>query len=132
VSEALASRRVKENEMRLAGLSDKEILDIVQPLAEHTENAWNEKSYSDFIQYFIDENPSEHFPEEEFNRQIEENYDAYGKHTIADLVTIHRNPDHVIVIWKVDLENREEPGLLIYGFRERDGKVLIEGCSYHA
>ncbi len=118
--------------MRSVGLSDGEILDIVQPLAEHTENAWNEKNYSNFIHYFFDENPSEHLPEEEFNRQIVENYDVYGKHTIADLVAIHRNPDHVIVLWKVDLENREEPGLLIYGFRERDGKVLIEGCSYHA
>jgi len=118
--------------MDTAGLSDQEVLDIVRPLAEHTENAWNKKSYSDFVRYFIDENPAEHFPEEEFNRQIEENYDTYGKHTIADLVAIHRNPDHVIVLWKVDLEKRTEPGLLIYGFREHEGQVLIEGCSYHA
>ncbi len=118
--------------MESKDLSDKQILDIVQPLAEHTENAWNDKDYSGFIKCFIEEDPSEHFPEEEFNRQIEEDYDVYGKHTIADLVTIHRNPDHVIVIWKVKLANRQEPGLLIYGFREREGKVLIEGCSYHA
>lgn len=109
-------------------LSDKEILDIVRPLAEHTENSWNEKNYSEFCRYLIDDG----FPEEEFNRQIEENYDVYGRHTIADLVAIHRNPDHVIVLWRVDLEKRKEPGLLIYGFRERDGQVLIEGCSYHA
>ena len=118
--------------MESKGLSDKEILDLVQPLAEHTEKAWNDKNYRDFIQYFIDENPSEHFQEEEFNRQIEESYDTYGKHTIADLVTIHRNPDHVIVLWKVALEHRQDPGLLIYGFRERDGQILIEGNSYHA
>ncbi|WP_261841401.1 hypothetical protein [Aliamphritea ceti] len=118
--------------MKTKGLSDKEILDLVQPLAEHTEQSWNNKNYSGFIQYFIDENPSENFPEEEFNRQIEENYDSYGKHTISDLVAIHRNPDHVIVLWKVKLETRKEPGLLIYGFRERVGNVLIEGCSYHA
>lgn len=118
--------------MKTDHLSDNEILDIVQPLAEHTENAWNDKSYQDFIRYFIDENPSEHFPEEEFNRQLDESYDRYGRHTIADLVAIHRNPDHVIMLWKVKLENRPEPGLLIYGFREREGKVLIEGCSYHA
>jgi len=114
--------------MKCKDLSDKEILDIVKPLAEHTENSWNEKNYNGFCRYLIDES----FPEEEFNRQIEESYDTYGKHTIADLVTIHRNPDHVIVVWKVDLEMRQEPGLLIYGFREREGQVLIEGCSYHA
>ena len=34
--------------MKLLGLSDKEILDIVKPLAEHTENSWNEKSYENF------------------------------------------------------------------------------------
>ncbi|OUR86884.1 hypothetical protein A9Q81_27530 [Gammaproteobacteria bacterium 42_54_T18] len=118
--------------MKSEGLSDKEILDLVQPLAEHTESSWNDKDYSGFIQYFIDEDPSEHFPEEEFNRQIEENYNTYGKHTIADLLAIHRNPDHVIVLWKVKLEHRKEPGLLMYGFRECEGKVLIEGCSYHA
>lgn len=118
--------------MESTGLTDKEILDIVLPLANHTENSWNEKNYSEFIRYFIEEDPSEHFHEEEFNRQIEESYEEYGKHTIADLVTIHRNPDNVIVIWKLDLENRIEPGLLIYGFKNRDGQVLIEGCSYHA
>ena len=121
-----------ESTMITKGLSDKEILDIVKPLAEHTENGWNEKSYRDHIRYFIEKNLSKHFPEEEFNRQIKENYDTYGKHTIANLVAIHRNPDHVIVLWKVDLEKRKEPGLLIYGFREHEGSVLIEGCSYHA
>ncbi|WP_293266100.1 hypothetical protein [Neptunomonas sp.] len=114
--------------MKWNDISDKEILDTVRPMAEHTENSWNEKNYKGFCHFLIDES----FPEEEFNRQIEESYDAYGKHTIADLVAIHRNPDHVIVIWKVDLEERKEQGLLIYGFREHEGQVLIEGCSYHA
>lgn len=118
--------------METKGLSDKEILDRVKPLAEHTEKAWNDKNYAEFIRYFIDENPEEHFPEAEFNRQIEENYDTLGKHTLADLIAIHRNPDHVIVLWKVQLEKRSEPGLLIYGFREHQGRICIEGCSYHA
>ena len=118
--------------MILSELSEQEILDIVKPLAEHTENSWNQKNYKEFCRYFLDENPEQTFPEEEFNRQIDENYDALGNHTIADLVTVHKNPDHVIVIWKVDLKNREEPGLLIYGFKEHKGKILIEGCSYHA
>ena len=118
--------------MKLVDLNDKEILDIVKPLAEHTENAWNQKNFDSFCHYFLEESPEQRFPEEEFNRQIEENYDTYGIHTIADLVAIHRNPDHVIVIWKVDLEKREEPGLLIYGFKEQEDQIFIEGCSYHA
>jgi len=118
--------------MKFEDLSDQDILDLVTPLAEHTENSWNQKHYEGFCHYFLEESPEQRFPEEEFNRQIEENYDTYGTHTIADLVAIHRNPDHVIVIWKVDLEKRQAPGLLIYGFREHQGKLLIEGCSYHA
>lgn len=118
--------------MLFQDVSDKEVLDIVRPLAEHTENAWNQKDYDGFCHYFLEESPEQRFPEEEFNRQIEENYDTYGIHKIADLVTIHRNPDHTIVIWKLDLEKRQEQGLLIYGFREHEGRILIEGCSYHA
>jgi len=118
--------------MKLTEMSESEILTLVKPLAEHTENAWNLKDYKGFCHYLIEDNPEESFPEEEFNRQIEENYDTYGKHSIADLVVIHRNPDHVIVIWKVNLEKRDEPGLLIYSFKEHNGQVFIEGCSYHA
>lgn len=118
--------------MNTKGLSDLEVLKIVQPLAEHTENSWNNRDYKGFIRYLLAEGPESVFPEEEFKRQLDDGYDKYGKHTISDLVAIHRNPDHVIVIWKVDLEKREDQGLLIYGFREHDGNVMIEGCSYHA
>ena len=45
--------------MKAQGLSDQEILGVVQPLAEHTENAWNEKNYQEFIRYLIDEHPDQ-------------------------------------------------------------------------
>lgn len=118
--------------MKFMELTDTEIIDIVQPLAEHTENSWNQKDYEAFCRFLIVETTDQKLPEEEFSRQLKENYDVHGKHSIADLVAIHRNPDHVIVIWKVALEKREAPGLLIYGFREHKGEVMIEGCSYHA
>ena len=47
-------------------------------------------------------------------------------------MALHRNPENVIVIWKVDFEKRKEPGLLMYEFEEHEGKVLISGCTYHA
>ena len=118
--------------MELVNLSEKEILEIVKPLAEHTENSWNQKNYNAFCRYLLKKDSEQGFPEDDFNRQIEENYDTYGYHTIGNLVTIHRNPDHIVVIWKVEFENRKEPGLLIYSFKELEGKVLIDGCSYHA
>lgn len=118
--------------MKYASLSDAEILKIIKPLAEHTEGSWNRKDYDEFCKYLLTESPDKRLPEEEFNRQIEESYDTYGIHMISELVAIHRNPDNVIVIWKVNFEKREEPGLLIYGFKEHQGRILIEGCSYHA
>ena len=113
--------------MKFSELNDKELLQAVKPLAEHTEAAWNNKSYGDFCHYL-----SEQFPEEEFNRQLEDSYDELGAHTLKDLVAIHRNPENVIAIWKVDFEKRKDQGLLMYCFIEVEGKPLIAGCTYHS
>ena len=117
--------------MRLTELKDSEILDIVKPLAVHTEESWNAKDYDSFCRY-IREDPEHEFTEENFNNQVKENYDTYGKHTIAELVTLHRNPDNIIIIWKVEFDKRKEPGLLTYKFKEKDNEVLIEMCTYQA
>ncbi len=82
--------------MTFNNLTDKEIIDIVMPLAKHTEDSWNKKDYWLFCHYLL-EDPEHKFTEECFNGQIEKNYDKYGKHTIKYLVTLHRNPDNVIV-----------------------------------
>ncbi|MBL4881585.1 MAG: hypothetical protein JKX82_09705 [Oleispira sp.] len=118
--------------MKFTKLDDKELLDVVKPLAEHTENSWNQKSYEGFCRFLYEGNPDGRLSEEEFNHQLEESYDTFGIHTIAELVVIHRNPENVIVIWKVDFEKRKELGLLMYRFIEHEGKALIDGCTYHA
>ena len=84
-----------------------------------------------FCRYLAEE-PEHKFTEENFNEQIENSYDTYGNHTITKFVTLHRNPENVIVIWKVQFEKRHEPGLLMYKFIERDNEVLIESCTYQA
>ena len=59
--------------MKFIELSDKEIITIVKPLAEHTESSWNQKSYDDFCRYLLENNPYHKFPEEEFdttNRKV--------------------------------------------------------------
>ena len=118
--------------MDLIKLSDEEILKKVKPLAEHTENAWNQKNYEEFCRFLQAEKPEHTFPEEEFKRQLKESYDIYGFHTMGEFVALHRNPENVIVLWKIHFEKRKEPGLLIYQFKEYEGKILISGCSYHA
>jgi hypothetical protein len=117
--------------MKFTELSDSEILDIVKPLADHTEGSWNQKDYDSFCRYLF-EDPEHKFTEENFNKQIDENYDTYGNHTVTEFVTLHRNPDNIIIIWKVDFEKRNEPGLLMYKFKEHNNQVLIEGCTYQA
>ena len=118
--------------MKIRDLNDNDIIDIVKPLAEHTENSWNQKDYEGFCRFLIQGNPENEFTENEFGRQLEESYDIFGFHTISDLVAIHRNPNNIIVLWKVKFEKRQEPGLLMYEFTEHDGQILISGCSYHA
>ena len=117
--------------MRIRDLSNEEIIDVVKPLAEHTENSWNSKDYHEFCRYLAGGSNDSEFTEEEFNRQLKESYDVFGCHTIGDLIAIHRNPDNVIVLWKVNFEKRKDPGLLMYEFIERDGQILIPACSYH-
>ncbi len=53
-------------------------------MAEHTEESWSQKKYNDFCHYLLGMDSDKKFTEEEFNRQIEENYDVLGKHEIAD------------------------------------------------
>ncbi|MFC3152285.1 hypothetical protein ACFOEK_14715 [Litoribrevibacter euphylliae] len=118
--------------MDITKLNDEELLKIVKPIAEHTENAWNEKSYEGFCKYLLKAAPGQLIPEEVFNHQLENEYDRYGLHTIADLVAIHRNPDNVVVMWKVNFEKRPEPGLLMYCFIQYEDEVLIDGCIYQA
>lgn len=117
--------------MKLSKLTDKEIVDIVFPIAEHTENSWNQKNYHEFSRYLLNEDPDRKLTEEEFDRQLNENYDIFGQHKIGDLVALHRNPDNIIVLWKVNFEKRKDPGLLIYKFTEYKGDILILGCTYH-
>jgi len=112
-------------------LSDNEILDIVKPLAEHTESAWNLKNYDMFCRYLLEDSERK-FTEQNFNGQIEKSHHKYGNHSITEFVALHRNPENVIVLWKVGFEKRPEPGLLMYRFTEHDGEVLIEGCTYQA
>lgn len=56
--------------MKLHGMSDKEILKKVTPLAVHTENAWNDKNYEMFCHYLFIE-PDHDFTSENFYEQIE-------------------------------------------------------------
>ncbi len=116
--------------MNFTEMSDNEILTIVRPLAEHTENAWNEKNYENFCQYLLLE-PDHDFTPENFYEQIERNYERLGLHTVKEHIAIHKNPDNAVVMWKLGIENRAEPGVIIYIFTEHENEIVITGCTLH-
>jgi len=116
--------------MKFTEMSDNEILDIVTPLAVHTEKAWNEKNYEMFCHYLLI-GPEHNFTSENFYEQIEKNYDDLGLHTVKGLKTLHRNPENIVVMWEVDFEKRVEPGVIIYIFTEHEQKIVITGCTLH-
>lgn len=79
-----------------------------------------------FCRYLLED--LEHkITEKKFNEQINKNYNTFGKHSITGFVALHRNPENVIIIWKVGFEKRQESGLLMYRFKEYDSKMLVEG-----
>ena len=112
-------------------LPDNELIDTLLPLAESMEEGWNQKNYDMFINNAAAE-AKEAFTISHFNKEIERSYDKLGKHTIQNVVMLHKNPDNIIVIWKVKYEKRKEPGLLIYHFEERNNKIVISGSTNHA
>lgn len=116
--------------MKLIDMSDKEILEKVTPMAVHTENAWNEKDYEKFCQYLFIEQEHD-FTSENFYEQIESNYDRLGKHTVKDFVMLHRNPENIVVMWELGIENRSEPGLIVYKFKDHENKIAISSCILH-
>ena len=117
--------------MHLSSLPDNEIIDVLLPLAESMEEGWNQKNYDLFINNATEEAKTS-FTISHFNKEIERSYDKLGKHTIQDVAMLHKNPDNIIVIWKVKYEKRNEPGLLIYHFEERNNKIVISGSTNHA
>ena len=108
--------------MQQLTLTDNEILNIVKPIAENMENGWNENNYFKFsrdqtsdMKIAIDLT--------EFEKQRNESYPELGNHKLIDLVALHKNPDNLIVIWKMEFAKRKEPGLCIYYFKERNKKI---------
>ena len=68
---------------------------------------------------------------ENFYEQIENNYDRLGMHTVKDFVVLHRNPENIVIMWKLGIEKRSEPGLIVYKFQDHNNKIVITGCTFH-
>jgi len=117
--------------MDLLNKTDVEILNALTPLAENMENGWNENNYDKFSIDITDDFRNQ-VNMHEFERQRNISYPKLGNHKLAELVTLHRNPDNIIIIWKLKYENRNELGLAVYHFKEINNRIQIIGSMFHA
>lgn len=105
--------------------SESEILDIVTPIAKDMIEAWSNDDYDNFIKYFYQNS----LDLEEFTTQ--RSWISYlGAYTLDKLVTVHRNPDNIVIIWKIKFANRKELGIGVYRFREENDLIKVHGCVY--
>jgi len=115
--------------MELLNKSESEILETVTPIARSMAEAWSNDDYDKFISYF-EEQKKAALDHEAFREQRSWVAEELGTYSLNRLDTIHKNPGNIVIIWKVDFANRDEPGLGIYRFKEVNGKLLVSSCIY--
>jgi len=114
--------------MELLNKSDSEILDIVTPIAKIMIEAWSNDDYDNFIKYFIEQNRKS-LDLESFQTQrswISE----LGDYSLNKLVTLHKNPSNIVIVWKIAFANRSELGIGVYRFKEENNQVKTQSCIY--
>lgn len=114
--------------MELLNKSESEILDIVTPIAKNMIEAWSNDDYDNFIKYFTDPQ-KESLDLEKFSIQRSWIKDL-GTYSLNEIVTVHKNPDNIVVIWKIGFANRSELGIGVYRFREIKNQILVQSCIY--
>lgn len=117
--------------MKLLNMSDVDILSTVKPMAKNMEEGWNENNYKLFSRDLTEETMIK-FDADCLNDQHLEAYKKLGNQSIGELMAIHKNPDNLVVIWKVEYEKRQSPGVVIYQFSESEGKLVITSSHSHS
>ena len=117
--------------MKLLNKSDEEILNVLTPLAINMENGWNENNYDKFSLNMTDDFRNQ-VDLKEFDKQRNATYPKLGSHELSNLVELHKNPDNIIIIWKMKYDKRNELGLVVYYFKEINDKIVIIGSMFHA
>lgn len=64
----------------------------------------------------------------DFHKQRKEIMSELGKHLKMDFVAIHKNPDNLIVMWRLFFTHREMSALVTYIFCENKGQLQIAGA----
>ena len=114
--------------MELLNKTESEILDIVTPIANNMIEAWSNDDYENFIKYFIEQHRNS-LDLETFSTQRSWVSDL-GTYTLNKLVTVHINPDNIVIIWKIGFANRSELGIGVYRFKEENNQTMVQSCIY--
>jgi len=123
---ALASE--KEFQMSLFKLSDNELLSVLTPIAESMQVGWDEDNYDQFSEFFS-ESMKANVDKGNYSKQREVIFVDLGKHKKMELLATHKNPDEIIVMWRLHCTNRKTPALTTYFFKEKNGKVEIAAAN---
>jgi len=116
--------------MSIQELEEKELIELLTPIAQELESGWNDNNYEKFIHH-VAKDMRESIDINNFNKQRTEVITKLGKSTLGQLVKIHRNPNNVVIIWEIEFEKRPEPGLGVYRFIETNGTVKVESSLHH-
>jgi hypothetical protein len=114
--------------MSIFNLSEEDFLSVVTPIAESMQVGWDEDSYEKFSEYFS-ESMKEYVDIENYSKQRKVIFSDLGKHKKMELLATHKNPNEIIVMWRLYCSNREAPALTTYFFQEKNGKVVIEAAN---
>ena len=114
--------------MSIFTLSENDSLSVLTPIAQSMQVGWDEDDYEQFSEYFS-ENMKGYVDVENYSKQREEIFPDLGKHKKIELLATHKNPDEIIVMWRLYCTNRDTPALITYFFKENDGKVEIAAAN---
>ena len=115
--------------MKIYSQSDNEIIEQITPITETMEYGWDTNDYSLFTKYFSKE-MKQAVNIENYNQQRKNIFNLLGKHTKLELVLIHKNPENITAIWKLHLEKREIPAVLMASYVDNNGALEITGAIH--
>jgi hypothetical protein len=109
--------------MDFSKLSDKEILDIANPLMENLMDGSSEHDYEKHSKDFT-ERLKNIVTKENLEKQLREN--KLGEFTKRELISIIRKKNSVFVLWKQWLSKSTDEFLAEIVIVEKDGKYLVD------
>ena len=115
--------------MEIYNKSDEEILNTITPITENMEHGWDEDDYEKFTELFSKE-MKEAVNIDNYSQQRKNIFNKLGKHISLELVLLHKNPENITAIWKLHLEKRQIPAILMISYIENNGSLEICGAIH--